>query len=116
MSVQRKMFDYVRALNLSSTNAALEKDGLLASMIRPASTVFPWAACALGDLQVRSSQFTWDPKIDHLLIVSTGRRVCEPGAGYSCFDKAVECRWPEVRRMCCHLISTDKPGLPRSLY
>ena len=54
MSVQRKMFDYVRALGLSATSAAMEKDGMVASMIRPASTVFPWAACALGDLQVRT--------------------------------------------------------------
>jgi hypothetical protein len=52
MSVQRKMFDYVRALGLSATSDAMKKDGVHASMIRPASTAFPWAACALGDLQV----------------------------------------------------------------
>lgn len=120
MSVQRKMFDYVRALNLSSTTAALEKDGLLASMIRPASTVFPWAACALGDLQVYISFPNCN--ISYFMFLHTNEFLCESGgrmrkprAWNSRSDKADECGGREAWGMRYYFVASSQSRLPRPI-
>ena len=71
MSDQRKMFTFIRALNLGATKyeyylfccASITnknniflfsaKDHPDLAMLRPASTVFPYSAVALGSLQVQ---------------------------------------------------------------